>query len=137
MDQIMPLPSLTDPTWTTTGDYQIAGCILLLAVRRWTAACRDMGKAAGAGALRTVMAAVARRAATPVGSGGATDAADTLDRLAEKAFRATLLSASGGEFAPGLPDGPGALLSRACRFLVRRVLPRDAPDGQRIPRPGP
>jgi hypothetical protein len=124
-----------------TGDFQLACCILLLTVRRWTVLCRDRGQAAVAGLRRTVMAAGARRAAAPAVPGGPANAADgpadALDRLAEKVFRATLLSASGGEFAPGLPDGPGALLSRACRFLVRRGMPCLTPDGRHTTRPSP
>jgi hypothetical protein len=136
VDQIMALPSLPGLASTATGDFQIAGCILLLAARRWAATCRDMRKADAPGWLRTVMAAVARRAGTPATSGDATGTADgangSLDHLAEKVLRDILLSAPSGELALGPSDGPGALLSRACLFLARRGMPRDAPDGRHI-----
>jgi hypothetical protein len=129
VNQIVPLPSLPGLTSIATANCQTAGCTLLLAIRQWRAACQDVGKAGVPGSPRTVMAAVARLAEDSVASGGATGTADGtnsgLDRLAEKALRDILLSAPGGEFAPGPPDGTSALLSQARLFLTRRGTLRD------------
>src|SRR5689334_14130110 len=115
---MMSLPSLHGLSSVTAEDVQAAGWGLRLAVRQWTVPRRDGRTVTVSGSPSGIMAAVARLAGSPAAPAAA-DAADSGDdRLAEKVFRDTLLSAPGGEFALEPPDTPGALLSQACLFLT-------------------
>jgi hypothetical protein len=129
VDEIMPLYPWRHPYGLTASEVQVAGSVLLPGVRQWLEA-RRSARTAGApasprGAVRRLAGRPHARAADTCGNGsGLPDAPDAVtdgrDHLSARVFRDVLLSAPGSEFALGPPDGPAALLSRACLFLSCR-----------------